>query len=153
MIYLASDHAGLFLKNKLNNWFKQKGVLTTDIGPFEFDGEDSYVPLAKKGIEEFLKSKDNNLLILVCGSGVGMNIVANRYKGIRAVLAYNKKQAIQSKLHNNANCLCLGARNTSFFKAKGIINAFLKTEFLGGKYLKRIESIDSQIWDVNMIFE
>lgn len=145
MIIIASDHAGLILKNKIVKWLTKNNLEVEDVGANSFDTSDSFVSFAKLAIDHFVKlnnSEKDNYLILVCGSGVGMNIVANRNKSINAVLATTKKQAIQGREHNNCNCLCLGARNTSFSVAKSIINSFLKTEFLGGKYLTRMNSID-----------
>ena len=84
---------------------------------------------------------ENDHVILICGSGVGKSIAAIRNPKIRAVLAMTTKQALQSRKHNNANCLCLGARNTCFWTAKRIINTVAKTEFLGGKYQDRMETI------------
>lgn len=142
MFIIASDHAGFELKNRIKKWFDKKGVKHFDCGADYFDKDDSYVDYAKKAIEYYQNNcQENDHLILICGSGVGMNIVANRNSKIRAVLANTKKQAIQAKEHNNANCLCLGARNTCFLKAKKIIKAFENTKFLGGKYLERIENI------------
>ena len=143
MIVLGCDHAGFLLKERLKKWLFKNGEKVFDAGAELFDVQDSYVLHGKNAVEYFLKNCDKNQdkLVLICGSGVGMSIVANRNENIRAVLAYAKKQAKQAREHNNANCLCLGARNTSFLKAKSIANTFLKTEFLGGKYLERINSI------------
>ena len=143
MIVLASDHVGFKLKEKLKRYFAKKNIEFFDAGAMEFDNSDSYVDYGKGAIEYFLNNCNDEVdkLILVCGSGVGMSIVANRNKDIRAVLAYSVKQVVQGRQHNNCNCLCLGARNTCAIKAKCIISKFLKTQFLGGKYAKRIESI------------
>ena len=144
MIVIASDHAGYNLKNKVKVWLKKQGQDVFDAGADKFDDQDSYVDYAKSAINHFSKSaKADDKLILICGSGVGMSIVANRHKNIRAVLAYSTKQVIQGRKHNNANCLCVGARNTCFLKTKHLIKKFLQTEFLGGKYQKRIDSIDN----------
>ena len=144
MIILASDHAGFGLKNKIKNWFNKNNIEFFDIGANSFEESDSYVDYGKKAVEYFLNncSKDVDKLLLVCGSGVGMSIVANRFDGIRAVLAYSSKQAKQGRQHNNCNCLCLGARNTCFIKSKCIIKTFLNTNFLAGKHLDRINAID-----------
>ena len=144
MIIIASDHAGFGLKNKIKHWFDKNNIQHFDAGADNFKESDSYVDYAKKAVEYFIKNcnKDVDKLLLVCGSGVGMSIVANRFAGIRAVLAYSSKQAKQGRQHNNCNCLCLGARNTCFIKSKCIIKTFLKTEFFAGKHLDRINSID-----------
>ena len=142
MFIVASDHAGFELKERLKKWFDKKHFNYYDCGANNFEKDDSYVEYAKKAIEYYEKNKkENDFLILICGSGVGMNIVANRNPNIRAVLAQTAKQAEQARAHNNSNCLCLGARNICLFKARRIIIKFLKTNFLGGKYLQRINKI------------
>ena len=143
MIVLGSDHAGFELKEKLKKWFEKNNIQFFDVGAKQIDGQDSYVDYAKNGVEYFVKNcnKEKDKLVLICGSGVGMSIVANRHSEIRAVLAYSKKQAVQARQHNDCNCLCLGARNTTIFFAKQIVKAFLKTDFLQGKYLDRIKTI------------
>lgn len=142
MIYIACDHAGFNLKQKLVKWLDKKNIKFTDCGAKNYDAMDSYVDSAKTAIAQFeATADDKNRLILICGSGVGMSIVANRNKNIRAVLAYNNKQVMQSRQHNNANCLCIGARNTCYCKATKFVKTFLTTEFLGGKHLNRINSI------------
>lgn len=143
MFIVASDHAGFELKEKIKHWFDKTNQKFFDCGAISYKNDDSYVDYAKIAIEHFKKNcEQGDFLLLICGSGVGMSIVANRDKKIRAVLAYNKRQAKQSRLHNNANCICLGARNTSFWRAKKIIKTFLNTNFLGGKYLERMQNID-----------
>lgn len=143
MIIIASDHAGFELKEKIKKYLTSKKIYFFDAGATNFEQTDSYVDYGKKAIKYFLENCDpkDDKIFLICGSGVGMSIVANRNPEIRAVLAYSTKQAKQSRQHNNSNCLCIGARNTSFEKAKRILNMFLKTEFLGGKYQDRINSI------------
>ena len=143
MIVIASDHAGFILKEKLKTWLIKKNISFFDVGANTFDGLDSYVDYAKNAIKYFNDNcNQDDKLILICGSGVGMSIVANRNKNIRAVLAYSSKQVVQARTHNNSNCLCVGARNTGFLKTKVLIQKFLTTNFLEGKYKDRIESID-----------
>ena len=144
MIVIASDHAGYNLKNKVKVWLKKQGQDVFDAGADTFDDKDSYVDYAKKAFSYYLQNCTyNEKLILICGSGVGMSIVANRHKNVRAVLAYSTKQVAMARKHNDANCLCVGARNTCFLKTKHLVKKFLQTEFLGGKYQTRIESIDN----------
>lgn len=142
-IVIACDHAGFELKQKIVKWVKKQNIQVFDAGADHIDPQDSYVDHAKKAIEYYLANCDTqkDFLILICGSGVGMSIVANRHQKIRAVLALSKRQAVQARMHNNANCLCLGARNTTFFASKRIAKAFFETNFLGGKYLTRLNSI------------
>lgn len=142
MIYISCDHAGFDLKQKLVRWFEKTGLNYVDFGAKTYNQLDSYVDYAKLALNEFVDKKNiEDRLVLICGSGVGMSIVANRNKNIRAVLAYSNKQVFQARQHNDANCLCIGARNTSFLKSKKFVKTFLTTEFLGGKHLERINSI------------
>ena len=143
MIVLGSDHAGFELKEKLKRYFSKKNIEFSDAGAVELEKNDSYVIYGKGAVEYFINNcnVDKDKLILICGSGIGMSIVANRNPKIRAVLAYSAKQAVQGRQHNNCNCLCLGARNLCFLKAKCIVSKFLKAEFLGGKYAERLKSI------------
>lgn len=143
MIVLASDHAGFNHKEKLKQYFLKNNIEFFDAGAIKLDNQDSYVVYAKGAIEYYINNCDEkkDKIILICGSGIGMSIVANRNKKIRAVLAYSPKQAEQGRQHNDCNCLCLGARNTKFFKTKSIILKFLNTQFLGGKHAERIKTL------------
>lgn len=146
MIFIACDHAGFALKQKLTKWFEKCGTKFVDCGAYVFDANDSYVDVAKSALQKFEQNLEQNFdqtdrLVLICGSGVGMSIVANRSVKVRAVLALSAKQVKQARAHNNANCLCLGARNTCFLRAKQFIRHFLATDFVGGKHLDRINSI------------
>lgn len=143
MIVVGCDHAGLKLKQKLTKHFQKKGISFFDVGADSFEPLDSYVDYAKKAIDYYIANcnLDADKLVLICGSGIGMDITANRNTKIRSVLALSTKQAVQGRMHNNANCLCLGCRNTNYICAKHIVGKFLKTEFLGGKYQKRLETI------------
>lgn len=142
MFVIAGDHAGFGLKEKLKNWFEKTNQKYYDIGSDKVIEDDSFVLYAKNAIEYYKKNcSEKDVLLLICGSGIGMSIVANRDNEIRAVLALSVKQAKQARLHNNANCLCLGARNTCFLRAKKIIKTFENTNFLGGKYQERMNTI------------
>ena len=120
-IYIASDHAGLELKNKLKS-FKFK-----DLGPYEYDSEDDYPDFAAKVCKAVRKNK-KNLGILICGAGHGMNIAANKFKGIRASVCWNKKSVQCAREHNSLNVLCLPGRLISEKTAKEIIRTWLKTK-------------------------
>ena len=146
MIIISNDHAGINLKNSFVEYFKQNNIDYIDCGVKSLEPNDSFVDYAKAAIEHYVNNCDTqqDKLILICGSGVGMSIVANRNSQIRAVLAFDRVQAEQGRLHNNCNCLCLGERNTGFDKALEIFKVFDGTNFLGGKYLERIESIDKK---------
>ena len=137
MLILASDHAGFELKEYLKQYFDKNGIDFEDCGALKYDAQDDYPDIANKAIKRLLQ-EENSKAILICGSGVGMSMVANRYKGIRAVLAYDKDTVIMARKHNNANVLCLGARKVSKRKNIKLILTFLTTTFDGGKHLRRI---------------
>ena len=137
MIILASDHAGFELKEYLKLYFTKRKIDFVDAGAIKYDAQDDYPDIAQKAVKQVLKD-ENNSGIFICGSGVGMCMVANRHKGIRAVLAGDAPTAQMARLHNNANVLCLGSRNICKRRATNIINTFLSTEFLGGKHQRRI---------------
>jgi len=138
-IFLASDHAGFVLKQKISKFLTTKGIKTLDLGTknsSSVDYPDFAHLLAKK-----MKTKDNNIGILVCGSGIGMSMAANRHKNIRAALCHNVKSAKLSRKHNNANVIALGSRLTKKKVALKCVNVFLKTTFDSGRHLKRIKKI------------
>ncbi|MBQ8522382.1 MAG: RpiB/LacA/LacB family sugar-phosphate isomerase [Clostridia bacterium] len=138
MIVLASDHAGFELKEYLKLYFTKHKIEYIDAGALNYDPEDDYPDIIKPATKHVLKDV-NNRGIFICGSGVGVNMVANRTKGIRAVLASDTQTAEMARLHNNANVLCLGARMICKRRATNIINTFLSTDFLGGKHQRRID--------------
>ncbi len=143
MIIIACDHAGFNYKLKLIEFLEKQGHAIKDMGALIFDESDSYIEYGTKACEEFCarEKEENNTLILICGSGVGMSIVANRFNKIRAVNPESVKKAKLAKQHNNANCLCLGARLMGLGKAKKIIKAFLGENFLGGKHEQRVKCL------------
>ncbi len=133
-IYIASDHAAFFAKKKIINRFKNDYELI-DLGP-ESDERCDYPYYAKKVCMEVQKSEC--LGILLCGSGIGMSMSANRYKGIRASLCRDIQDAELAKLHNNANVLCLGGRVQKEDLLYLIIDKWLQTSFEGGRHEKRV---------------
>ena len=138
-IFIASDHAGFLLKKIISKSLIKKGINICDLGPKNnnsVDYPDFAHLLAKK-----MKKQKNNLGILVCGSGVGMSMAANRHKNIRAALCYNERSAKLSRKHNNANVIAIGSRLTKKSVALRCINAFLSTDFEGGRHLRRIRKI------------
>ncbi|MFB3851138.1 MAG: ribose 5-phosphate isomerase B [Acidobacteriota bacterium] len=139
-IAIASDHAGYELKKFIKDYLQKSGRAVEDFGT---DSEESvdYPDFAKKVCEAVL-SKGFERGILVCGSGVGMSISANRFKGIRAVLCQDLYTAEYSRLHNNSNVLCLPGRLIGKGLAEKILEVWLKTKFEGGRHLKRIEKIE-----------
>ncbi len=138
-ICIASDHAGFDLKNYIKNLLVDKSISIIDLGPFNDQSVD-YPDFAKK-VSGRIKSGKSDVGILVCGSGTGMAITANKIKGIRAAVCYNLKSTRLSRLHNNANIISLGSRLISKKNAFKLVSIFLKTKFEGGRHLRRIKKI------------
>lgn len=138
MIVLACDHGGYELKEYLKQYFTKHNIEYLDAGALTYDANDAYPTIAKNAVKQVLKS-ENNRGIFICGSGVGISMVANRNKGIRCVLAYSPQIAEMARKHNNANVLALGGRYISKQMALKIIKTFLSTEFEGGRHTKRLE--------------
>ena len=134
-VYIASDHAGFKLKSQLLKIFSKMA----DLGTKSNESVD-YPDFAHKLTKEVLKNKDN-LGILICGTGVGMSIAANRKKGIRAGLVNNTKTARLIRKHNDANVLVLPGRFINTNEAKKCVQAFLSTKFESGRHRKRINKI------------
>lgn len=138
MIAIGSDHAGYSSKEKLKNYF-ESNITYKDFGTESEESCD--YPLIAEKVAKSVSSGECEKGILICGSGVGMSIVANKIKGIRAALCGNVELAKLSRMHNNANVLCLGARMTAFEEIKDIIKVFLETEFEGDRHQKRVDQI------------
>jgi len=141
-ICIASDHAGYELKEKIKDYLIKTNISIIDIGPLSLSSVD-YPDYAKK-VAKRVVLKRSDVGILVCGSGTGMAITANKYKDIRAAQCYNKKSTILSRQHNNANIICLGSRMMKSKEALIIIRVFLNTKFEGGRHQKRVSKIN--IW-------
>ena len=138
-IFISSDHAGFKLKEEIKSHLSKKKISFKDIGPFNDDRVD-YPDYAHK-VARKVKTNKNNVGILVCGSGMGMNIAANRHKNIRAAQCFNLKSTKLSRLHNDANIITLGSRLLKKKLAINCVNTFLNTKFEGGRHLKRIKKI------------
>lgn len=139
-LYLAADHAGFPLKEKLKKYLGQKGIVVRDLGTHSRRPVD-YPDYARVLAEKVAKTK-NSQGILICGTGIGMAIAANKVKGIRAALAYDKRSARLSRTDNHANVLALGGRFFSFEKAKEIVAVWLKTPFGSqSRHKKRVAKI------------
>ena len=137
-LLIASDHAGFVLKNKLMDYFKNKFEFT-DFGTNSEEPAD-YPDFAHKLANEI--SLKNLSGILICGSGVGMSMVANRYNNVRAALCFNENMAKLSRQHNDANILVLGSRLISYEEAIKCFTMFFNTEFEGGRHQARLEKFN-----------
>jgi len=138
-ICISSDHAGFEIKEFIKEFIIDSNISITDLGPFINQSVD-YPDFAKK-VSRRVSKKKSEIGILVCGSGTGMAISANKSKGIRAAVGYNIKSTQLSRQHNNANILCLGSRLTKKNDIKKIVSIFLKTKFEGGRHKRRIKKI------------
>jgi ribose 5-phosphate isomerase B len=139
-IVFGSDHAGFGLKNILMEHLGQNFNIV-DVGTHTLESCD-YPEIAGKLAGEVLDK--NALGILICGSGIGVSITANRFSGIRAALCANEYMARMSRMHNDANVLCMGERIIGVDLAKAITDAFLNTPFEGGRHQRRVDLIDHQ---------
>ena len=138
-ICIASDHAGFKLKETIKDFLIAKNISIFDLGPMNENSVD-YPDFAKK-VSNRVKLNKSDVGILVCGSGTGMAITANKIKGIRAAVCYNKKSTILSRLHNNANIISIGSRLTKKNIALKLVSLFLNTKFEGGRHLRRVKKI------------
>ena len=138
-ICIASDHAGYDLKEKIKDYLINKNIPLIDLGTFSEDSVD-YPDYAKKVSKRLIFNK-SNAGILVCGSGTGMAITANKFKGIRAAQCYSKSSTILSRQHNNCNIICLGSRMLKYKEAYKYVTYFLNTKFESGRHQKRINKI------------
>ena len=138
-IILASDHAGFNLKEVIKKFLIKKRKKVLDLGTDNTNSVDypDYAHLLSKKI----KRNNKQFGILICGSGIGMGITANRHRNIRAALCHNVKSAKLSRQHNNANVIAIGARLTKRKVALKCVDTFIKTEFVGGRHLRRIKKI------------
>ena len=139
-IVIASDHGGFRLKKEIIKHLTAKGLNVNDFGCLTEDSCD-YPDYAKTVAKEVLKTGAKG--ILVCGTGIGMSICANRFKGIRASHCTDTFTARMTRMHNNSNILCLGERITGTGLALDIVDIWLNTEFEGGRHQTRIDKIDS----------
>ena len=136
-IILGSDHAGFDLKEACKSHLERLSYGVKDVGVFNRDSAD--YPAVSHQVAQAVAGGEYSLGILVCGTGVGMSIVANRYKGVRAALCHNLYMARVSRQHNDANILVLGGRVTGEALALDILQTWLQTTFDGGRHLKRLE--------------
>jgi len=150
-IVLASDHNGVALKEKIKNYLKNNNHLVVDIGPYETENKVDYVDYASQ-LAEIVSRKDVDKGILICGTGVGMSIAANRFDNVRAALVHNEFTAPKCREHNNANVLCLGSWITDEEQSLKILDAWLTTDFGEGRHVKRVEKLDKSKKQNKIVF-
>jgi ribose 5-phosphate isomerase B len=140
-IALAADHAGFGLKVGLIPWLETLNIEVVDLGAGIYDASDDYPDFAED-VAEAIKSGQAERGILICGSGVGAVVAANKIPGIRACLCHDTYTARQGVEHDNMNLLCLGGRVIGVELAKELISAFLKAEFIDeGRYRRRLDKV------------
>ena len=139
-LHLGSDHAGFTLKEHLRSWLTAQGHEVLDHGTTSGDRVD-YPDFAAR-VARAVQASGEERGILVCGSGIGVSMTANRFPGVRAVVAVLEIQARLARAHNDANVLCLGGRITTPEHAEVLVDAFLSAPFEGGRHGPRVEKID-----------
>ncbi len=142
MLFIAADHAGFPLKEELKPFLEEEGYEVVDLGNEELDTSDDYPDFAQIMAREILENEDSGG-ILICGTGQGMCVAANRFSGIRAAYVFNEFTARSAAEHLNANIICLGARLIDTDAAKKLVKMWLDTEFSDEeRHRRRIEKIE-----------
>ncbi|MEA2017463.1 MAG: ribose 5-phosphate isomerase B [Campylobacterota bacterium] len=139
--YIGADHAGIEIKAFVKKVFEDFGHEVKDLGPFNKDRVD-YPDFAAKVCDAVL-ADEGSKGILICGTGLGMSMAANKFDGIRAALCHNEYSATMAREHNDANILCLGERVSGEGMVEAIINAWNSNEFAGGRHKGRVEKINA----------
>ncbi|CAM3804152.1 ribose 5-phosphate isomerase B [Arcobacter cloacae] len=139
--FIGADHAGIDIKTYVKELFEAKGHEVIDLGPNSKDRVDypDYAALVCKNVLE----NENSKGILICGSGIGMSMAANKFDGIRAALCHNEYSAKMAREHNDANIICLGERVSGYGMIEAIVDAWDKASFEGGRHTQRVEKINA----------
>ncbi len=141
MIYLGADHRGFKLKEKVKKWLDEWGQEYEDVGPFEYDKDDDYPVYAAKVAESITEPDDRG--IIICGSGVGVDEVANKFDGIRSGLAINTEQIKSARHDDNINVLAVASDYIAEEDAHDIVKTFLETPFAGEeRFMRRLGEIE-----------
>ncbi len=141
-IALGADHAGYLYKNRLIEHLKAAGYEVINVGTDSAESVD--YPVFAQKVSQLVSNGEAESGILICGTGIGMSMAANKEKGIRAALCTDLVMAEYTRKHNNANILCMGARIIAYEMAEMIADKFLNTEFEGGRHQRRIDLFDRQ---------
>ena len=139
-IFIGADSAGYHLKTELVAYLQELGYSVTDCGT-DSDASCHYPLFAAAVCDRLSARPEDSFGILVCGTGIGMSMVANKYRGLRAAVCGDTFSARMTRMHNDANVLCIGARVTGAGLAKDILDAFLTAEFEGGRHALRVDMI------------
>lgn len=140
IISIGADHKGVDHKKAIIEYLETKGIKVIDRGPNAYDSVD-YPDYAKKVCSDVQKN-ESSFGILICYTGIGMSIVANKHRGIRAALVGKAENAKLTRNHNNTNVLCLGAKDTDIKTALEIVDTFIEEEFEGGRHIQRVNKIE-----------
>lgn len=139
-IYLGADHRGFKLKNRLRDWLKEQGHAVVDVGPKEYDKTDDYPDFA---FEVAKNARDGKLGIVICGSGAGMAVAANKVRGVRAALIHDPELARAAKSDDDINVLALGSDFISEERAKEVVETWLSSQYSGEeRHTRRIKKIE-----------
>lgn len=142
-IFIGTDHRGFELKNKLMEYLQEKNIRVEDMGAYEYDAEDDYPDFSMKVAKAVLQKPEEFYGIVICGSGVGVSIAANRFKGIRCVLGFDPEQVKHARENDHVNVLAIASEYADFEEAKAMINAFLEgQQIMKEKYLRRAKKLD-----------
>jgi ribose 5-phosphate isomerase B len=143
-LVIASDHAGFELKEKIREFLRPQKYLVEDCGAYSA-ATANWADFGARAAAKVSADPKNTLGILICGSGIGMSIVANKFKNVRAALCHDEQDALTARSHNDANVLALGARVTDTEKALRIVQVFLHTAFEGGRHQVRLDFLRNDI--------
>ncbi|HCX25040.1 MAG: ribose 5-phosphate isomerase B [Flammeovirgaceae bacterium] len=138
-IAIGGDHAGYYHKEKMVKFLESKGYEVKDFGPFSADSAD--YPDFVHPVCDSIESGNHDFGVLICGSGQGVTITANKHQNIRAALCWDTDLAEVTRQHNNSNVICLAARWTAYELAESIVETFLNSEFEGGRHQRRVDKI------------
>lgn len=143
-IFIGTDHRGFALKNKLIDYLQSKNIRVEDMGNYDYDPEDDHPDFAQKVAEAVLQNPKEYMGIVICGSGVGVSIAANRFKGIRCALGFSEEQVQHGRTFDIANVLALPADFIGYEKARSLVDSFLSaTPTDVAKYMRRTMKLDS----------
>ncbi len=143
MIYIATDHRGFKLKNQLKQWLSEKKIKFKDLGAYKFDRDDDFPDYAKLLSNKVMQNPQNKGIIF-CGSGAGVSIACNKYKGIRSAIGFNHQQVRSFTEHDHVNVLAISADHTSKFKCFQLVKVFINTKYnKSEKYQKRVNMMEN----------
>jgi len=145
-IFIGSDHRGFEFKDMLEEYLREKNIRVEDVGNYQHDPEDDYPDFAAKVAQAVLQNPENHLGIVICGSGAGVGMVCNRYKGIRCGMGINTEEVKHIRSRDHINVLALGSDYVNFEQTKEMVDAFLETPLSNEKkYLRRIKKIEVSV--------